>query len=151
MPAFVWNTNHRMWSIVPPFTDSLSVLKAYIVDPAAYVYWSTPRLHNEIAAGAAAYIYSAIGNQGIVARGRGEERPRELTPANSAAFAYPDRLAPAGWDEAVAPSWWKTGIRIERTFWDAPIVAPGFRPAPGTINRLSEGEVAAIEGEIGGR
>jgi hypothetical protein len=34
-----------MWRIVPPFADSLAVLRAYITDPAAYVYWSTPRLH----------------------------------------------------------------------------------------------------------
>ena len=22
MSAFIWNTNHRMWKVVPPFTDS---------------------------------------------------------------------------------------------------------------------------------
>jgi hypothetical protein len=43
MPAFVWNTNHLMWKVVPPFTDSLAVLKAYLTDPSCYVYWSTPR------------------------------------------------------------------------------------------------------------
>ena len=32
------------------------MLKAYIVDPAAYVYWSTPRLYDEIAVGDTAYI-----------------------------------------------------------------------------------------------
>lgn len=151
MPAFVWNTNHRMWSVVPPFTDSLSVLKAYIVDPVAYVYWSTPRHHGEIAAGDLAYIYCTVDNEGIIAAGRVEEPPRALTPENAEAFAWPSRLTPAGWDEVVAPSSWKTGIRIERTFWDAPIRPPGFRPGQGTVNRLSEGEVRAVEGEVEGR
>jgi hypothetical protein len=134
MRAFVWNTNHRMWRVVPPFADSLSVLEAYITDPSAYVYWSTPRLHGEIAAGDLAYIYCTVDNRGIIAAGRVEERPRVLTPMNAAAFAYPDCLTPAGWDETVAPSPWKTGIRIARTVWDAPVDA-GFRPAPGTVNR----------------
>ncbi len=144
MAAYVWNTNHRMWSIVPPFRESLHVLKAYIVDPAAYVYWSTPRLYDEIAVGDTAYIYCTVDNQGIIAAGRVAERPRELLPANAGLFAYPDRLTPAGWTEAVAPSPWKTGIRMERTFWDAPVNAPGFRPAHGTINRLSDAEETAI-------
>jgi hypothetical protein len=148
MPAFVWNTNHRMWKVVPPFADSLAVLKAYITDPSAYVYWSTPRLHDEIAQGDLAFIYCTVDNQGMIARGVVEERPRQLTPADAGAFAFPDRLTPAGWDETVAPSPWKTGIRVKRTFWDAPLVAPGFRPGQGTVNRLTEAEVAAIEGEV---
>ena len=64
MPAFVWNTNHRMWRIVPPFADSLAVLEAYITDPAAYVYWSTPRLTDAIAAGDLAYIHCTVDNPG---------------------------------------------------------------------------------------
>jgi hypothetical protein len=51
MSAFIWNTNHRMWKVVPPFADSFSVLKAYICDPSAYVYWSTPRFHDAIKVG----------------------------------------------------------------------------------------------------
>ena len=43
MAAFIWNTNPRMWSVAPPFADSFDVLKAYVCDPSAYVYWSTPR------------------------------------------------------------------------------------------------------------
>ena len=51
MPAFVWVTNHRMWKVVAPFSGSSDVLKAYITDPCAYVYWSTPRHIDEIKAG----------------------------------------------------------------------------------------------------
>ena len=150
MPAFVWNTNHRMWKVVPPFADSLDVLRAYITDPSAYVYWSTPRLQDEIKAGDAAYILCTVDHQGIVARGRVEESPRLLTPGNGRLFAFPARLTPPGWDELVAPSSWKTGIRIEATFWHAP-VNRSMRPAQGAVGRLSEDEVRAIEGEIGGR
>src|SRR5205823_13130393 len=107
MPAFVWNTNHRMWKVVPPFADSLDVLKAYITDASAYVYWSTPRLHDEIAAGDLAFILCTVDNQGIVARGRVAEAPRLLSAGNANAFAHPARLTPPGWDEAVAPSSWK--------------------------------------------
>ena len=150
MPAYVWNTNHRMWKVVPPFADSLAVLKAYITDPSGYVYWSTPRLHEEIAAGDLAFILCTVDKEGIVARGRVEEAPRLLNPGNANAFAFPARLTPPGWDELVAPSSWKTGIRIERTFWDAP-VNPTMRPAQGATGRVSEDEVRAIEGEIAGR
>ena len=150
MPAYVWNTNHRMWKVVPPFADSLAVLKAYITDPSGYVYWSTPRLHEEIAAGDLAFILCTVDNQGIVARGRVAEAPRLLNAGNANLFAHPARLTPPGWDELVAPSSWKTGIRIERTFWDAP-VNPTMRPARGATGRLSEDEVRAIEREIAGR
>ncbi len=67
-PAYVWNTNHRMWKVVPPFADSLAVLKAYITDPSAYVYWSTPRHIDEIKAGDTAYIFRSVDRPGIVAR-----------------------------------------------------------------------------------
>jgi len=150
MPAYVWNTNHRMWKVVPPFADSLDVLKAYITDPSAYVYWSTRLFHDEIKAGDAAYILCTVDNEGIVARGRVEESPRLLTATNANVFAHPARLTPPGWDEAVAPSSWKTGIAIERTFWDAPLHRT-MRPAHGAVGRLSEEQVRAIEGEIAGR
>jgi len=150
MPAFVWNTNHRMWKVVPPFQDSLGVLKAYITDAAAYVYWSTPRLHDEIAVGDVAYILCTVDKEGIVARGRVAEAPRLLTPVNAGAFAFPARLTPPGWDEVVAPSSWKTGIAIEATFWDAP-VARAMRPAQGAVARVSEEEMARIEREMAGR
>src|SRR5262245_41329065 len=112
MAAFVWKTNPRMWKIVPPFTDSAGALKAYICDPSAYVYWSTPRHQDEIAAGDVAYIWRTAyegGPEGIVARGRVEEKPRQLTPVSSGQFAFPAILTPVGWDEVVAPSSWKTG------------------------------------------
>ncbi len=149
MPAFVWNTNHRMWKVVPPFTASWDVLKAYVTDPSAYVYWSTPRLLDEIKAGDTAYIFRTVDKPGIVARGVVEEAPRHLSPATAASFAFPARLTPAGWDESVAPSAWKTGIRIERCFWDEPV--GGGLPAHGAVGRLSEDEVRAVEGEVTGR
>src|SRR5215470_815056 len=83
MPAFVWKTNPRMWKVVAPFADSADALKAYICDPSTYVYWSTPRHQDEIAAGDIAYIWRTAyegGPEGIVARGRVEEAPRQLTP-----------------------------------------------------------------------
>lgn len=150
MTAFVWNTNHRMWKVVPPFADSLDVLKAYITDPSAYVYWSTRQFQEEIKAGDAAYILCTVDNEGIVARGRVAEAPRMLTAGNTGAFAFPARLSPPGWDEAVAPSSWKVGIRIERTFWDAP-VHRAMRPAHGAVGRVSDDEVGKIEAEIAGR
>ena len=87
MPAFIWNTNHLMWKVVPPFTDSLAVLKAYITDPSAYVYWSTPRFHEDIKVGDTAYVFCTVDNQGIVARGTVAEAPRQLTLTNAAQFA----------------------------------------------------------------
>jgi hypothetical protein len=142
-----------MWKIVPPFADSRDVLKAYIVDPCAYVYWSTPRLQDEIKAGDTAYIFRTAdddGNDGIVARGTVVETPRQFTAATLGLFAYPDRLTPPGWDEQVAPSSWKTGIRIDRTFWDRPIIK-GVPPAVGAVGRVSEDGLQAIESEIAGR
>jgi len=142
-----------MWKIVPPFVDSREVLKAYIVDPCCYVYWSTPRLQDEIKPGAIAYIFRTAdedGNDGIVARGIVEETPRQFTAMTLRQFAYPDRLTPAGWDEEVAPSSWKTGIRIEKTFWDRPIIK-GVPLAIGAVGRVKEDAVTAIESEIAGR
>ena len=150
MPAFIWNTNHRMWKVVAPFSDSWDVLKAYITDPSAYVYWSTPRHQYEIKVGDTAYIFRTVDKPGVVARGVVEEAPRHLAPTSVGLFAFPARLTPPGWDEAVAPSSWKTGIRIERTFWDDP-VCNGLHPAQGGIGRLSEDEVKGIESEIAGR
>src|SRR3954453_22181622 len=153
MAGFIWYTNHRMWRGVPPFAGSREVLKAYIVDASAYVYWSTPRHQDEIRAGDAAYIFRTAdehGEDGIVACGRVEETPRNLTHATLDLFAFPDRLAPAGWDEEIAPSSRKTGIRIVQTFWEKP-VNPGLRPASGAMGRLSEDECKAVEAEIAKR
>ena len=149
MPAFVWITNHRMWKVVAPFSDSFDVLEAYICDPSAYVYWSTPRLIDEIKAGDTAYIFRSVDREGIVARGVVEEAPKHLSSTTLSHFAFPARLTPAGWDESVAPSAWKTGIRIEKTFWDAP-VGCGLR-AHGAVGRLSEDEVRGIDAEAAGR
>jgi hypothetical protein len=150
MPAFIWNTNHLMWKVVAPFSDSADVLKSYIVDPSAYVYWSTPRLQDDIKAGDAAYIFRTVDREGIVACGIVEEAPRQLTSGAMTQFAFAARLTPPGWDEQVAPSAWKTGIRITRTFWDDPI-RTGFRPAQGAIGRLGEADIAGIAREIAAR
>jgi len=142
-----------MWKIVPPFADSREVLRAYIVDPCAYVYWSTPRFQDEIEGGAIAYIFRTAdddGNDGIVARGIVEETPRQFTAMTLRQFAYPDRLTPAGWDEEVAPSSWKTGIRIEKAFWDRPVIK-GVPLAIGAVGRVKEDAVTAIESEIAAR
>ena len=139
-----------MWKVVPPFADSLDVLKAYITDPSAYVYWSTPTFQGEIKVGDPAYILCTLDNMGIVARGVVEESPRQLTPKTANLFALPARLTPPGWDEGIAPSFWKTGIRIQKTFWDDP-VATGLRPAPSGVARLSAEEFKAIEAEIESR
>src|SRR3954465_13197777 len=99
MAGFVWYTNHRMWQVVPPFADSREVLKAYIVDASAYVYWSPPRHQDEIQAGDAAYIFrtaDAEGQAGIVASGAVEQTPRNRAAATLDLFAFPARLAPAG-------------------------------------------------------
>jgi len=149
MPAFVWITNHRMWQVVAPFETSLDVLKAYIGDPSCYVYWSTPRFTDEIAVGDVAYIHSSVDTVGIVARGVVEESPRLLTGFNGADFKFPPRLTPPGWDEVVAPSSWKTGIRILETFWDAPVDA-GRQSAAG-VGKMSEEEARVIEGRMKGR
>jgi hypothetical protein len=153
MAAFIWNTNPQMWSVAPPFADSFDVLKAYVCDPSAYVYWSTPRHQLEIAVGDAAYILRTPherGPSGIVACGVVEEPPQQLVAGGSVRFVHAPRLAPPGWDEAVAPSSWKTGIRIEFTFWDAPLDA-GRAPAIGSVERLSDADVAAISKMMKGR
>jgi hypothetical protein len=85
-----------------------------------------------------------------VAFGVVEEAPRPLSPATTRLFAFPDRLAPAGWDEAVAPSAWKTGIRIHRTHWDDPL-AKAWSPAHGAVSRLSDDDLAAMEAGGAGR
>jgi hypothetical protein len=139
-----------MWRIVPPFADSWDVLKAYVVDPTAYVYWSTPHLQDQIKVGDPAYIFRTVDRPGIVACGRVEETPRQLTPASASEFAHPPRLTPVGWDESVAPSAWKTGIRIERTFWDDPLDT-GLRAQLTAVARLGDDALRAIEGEIGRR
>src|ERR1044072_1200485 len=123
MPAFVWITNHRMWKVVAPFRESFDVLKAYITDPSAYVYWSTPRLIEEIKAGDTAYIFRSVDREGIVARGVVEEAPKLLSATSAASFAFPARLTPPGWDESVAPSALATGIRIEWSLWGAAVGA----------------------------
>jgi hypothetical protein len=133
-----------MWSVVPPFADSWDVLKAYITDLSAYVYWSTPHLQDEIKVGDAAYIFRTVDRIGVVACGVVAETPRHLSSSTARDFAFPARLSPPGWDEAVAPSAWKTGIRIARTHWDAPL-ATDWTPAHGAVSRLSDADVAAIE------
>jgi hypothetical protein len=110
-------------------------------------------LHNSIRAGDTAHVWRTKYRDyesGIVAIGRVEELPRLLSTSTRGLFALPQRLAAAGWDETKAPSSWKTGIRVMQTFWNSPL-QPGIRPYQGTVRRLNDLEVSAIEAEINAR
>ena len=124
MAAYIWNANPARWNVVPPAMASWDALRAYVSDQSGYVYWSTPALHNQVKAGDEAYIWRTKYREhenGIVAVGRVEEPPRLLNAATQRLFALPHRLRAAGWNETDAPSSWKTGIRITRKFWNAPL------------------------------
>ena len=141
MPAFVWITNHRMWKVVAPFSDSFDVLKAYITDPSAYVYWSTPRLMDEIKAGDTAYIFRSVDREGIVARGVVEEAPKHLSPTNARLI----RLS--GAPDAGRLGRKRRALGVEDRHPDRADVlgragGRGLR-AHGAVGRLSEDEVKA--------
>lgn len=146
MAAFIWNANPRMWTVVPPHSDGWDALRAYVTDPSGYVYWSTPKLQADIRVGDFACIWRTThkkGNTGIVAVGRVEESPRQLTPSSIVLFQSGARLRAAGWDEQTARSTWKTGIRIEKTFWSNPVNV-GMSGLQGTVNRILEENLRAI-------
>lgn len=147
MAAFMWNANPERWDVVPPSTSSWDALKDYLLDPSNYVYWSTPVLRGQIRSGDRAFIWrtqSPRGANGIVAIGRVKERPRQLTSTTVASFTQPKRLPAAGWDEAKAPSSWKTGIQVDQIFWNAPLRV-SFTAAQGTLRQLNEDEVHEAE------
>jgi hypothetical protein len=145
MAAYIWNANPAKWNIVPPASDSWESLKAYVTDPSKFVYWSTPALQAHILVGDAAFIwrtqYKGHAN-GIIALGYVEERPQDLS-LSSSHFLHSGRLMAAGWNEAAAPSSWKTGIRLCATFWDSPLQAP-TKPSQGTVRTLTDDEVQLI-------
>jgi hypothetical protein len=147
MPGFIWNANPKMWQATSPTTDGWQALWSYMTDESQYVYWSTPKLRTEIRAGARAVLWRTTnkkGPNGIIAIGRVEESPRPLTPATKPLFSFPTRTEAAGWAETAAPSIWKTGIRLESVFWNDPINT-GMRPPQGTVGRISDDNLAAID------
>jgi hypothetical protein len=147
MAGYVWNANPGKWNIVPPSTNSWDALKAYILDPSRYVYWSTPNLQRQIKVGDSAFIWrTKLGKNenGIIGVGRVAEAPRQLTHATAGLFAFPDRLSAAGWSESEALSPWKTGIRIESIFWNSPLQV-SFTAWQGTVRQLTEEEIEAAQ------
>jgi hypothetical protein len=150
MAALMWNANPEKWNVVPPSTHSWEALKNYVVDSSNYVYWSTPVLQKPIKVGDRAFIWrtkSPKGPSGIIAVGHVAENPRQLSAATTALFALPERIEAVGWSEAEAPSTWKTGIRIDRIFWNTPLQV-SFTAAQGTLRRLTDDEVRAAEKQI---
>lgn len=153
MAAFMWNANPSKWDAVPPGTSGWDALKDYLLDPSKYVYWSTPVHQKKISVGDRAFIWrTTFGHDpsGIIAVGRVEEAPLQLSAASASLFAHPARLPALGWSEAAAPSPWKTGISIDRVFWDMPLQV-NFRPAQGTLRELTAAEVKSADGELGRR
>lgn len=153
MAAFIWNANPGKWDVVPPATDGWGALRDYVSDDSSYVYWSTPTLHSDIQVDDMAIIWrnKFRGRMtGIIAMGRVAERPRQLTDVAFKSFSRPERIKAPGWNEAGAPSKWKTGIVIEKTYWDFP-VSPDLKISQGSVRRLSESEVAEINRAIGSR
>jgi hypothetical protein len=150
MAAFIWNANPGRWEIVPPATDGWTALMSYVCDPSRYVYWSTPMRQKDIQIGDQAYIWRTKfldRLSGIIAVGVVAEKPRQLTNANFSNFERPDRLKAAGWNEANAPSVWKTGIEIQQTYWETP-VAVGLTISQGTVRGLRGAEVEQIVGAL---
>jgi hypothetical protein len=150
MAAFMWNANPEKWNVVPPSTDSWEALKNYVVDGSSYVYWSTPVHQKKIKVGDRAFIWrtkSSNGPSGIIAVGHVTESPRPLSVATTTLFTFPKRLGAAGWSESKAPSPWKTGIRIDRVFWNTPLQV-GFAASQGTLLQLADAEVREAESQI---
>jgi|SRR6185312_2177705 len=149
MAAFMWNANPQKWSVVPPSSSSWDALKSYIVDDSNYIYWSTPVLQSAIRVGDSALIWrtkSPNGPSGIIAVGRVAESPRQLSVATKPLFDHPKRIQAAGWSESAAPSAWKTGIRIDRVFWNSPLQVK-FSASQGTLRRLTDDETRAVESQ----
>lgn len=145
--SYIWNANPKLWNVVSANKSGWDALREYLGDSSAYVYWSTPKLFSQIKVGDRAYIWRTkfSGTQnGVVAIGHVAESPRQLTPSTVPLFAHPDRLHAAGWNEGAAPSNWKTGIKIDELFWNAPIAAK-VRPPQGSVGSLKPAEADAID------
>ena len=153
MAAYIWNANPAKWDVTPPLTSGWDALKAYVIDQSGYVYWSTPVLQNEIRVGDAAFLWRTRyrdEESGIIGIGCVEEIPRIFSVASKQQFALPQRLQAPGWSEGKAPSSWKTGIRIAKNFWNGPLRV-NIRPSQGTVRRLRDVEIQAIEAEFKAR
>lgn len=112
-----------------------------------YVYWSTPTMYKDVKVGDRAFIWrtkSGIGPSGIIASGLVAEPPRQISARTLSLFDHPTRVPAAGWNETRAPLQWKTGIRIERVFWNAPLQV-NFTASQGTVRRLTDEEVRGAE------
>jgi len=72
---------------------------------------------------------------------------RPFSASTKRLFALPARLFAAGWSETQAPFSWKTGIRIKQEFWNHPL-QPDIRVSQGTVRRLNDREIKAVEAEV---
>jgi hypothetical protein len=145
MAAYIWNANPAKWHVVAPTKSGWEALGEYLNHTSKYVYWATPVLKEVISIGDVAVIwrtkYRSLPS-GVVAIGVVQEEPKDLA-SGIGRFAFPAHVQAAGWSEAKASSSWKTGIRIEHTFWDAPLQL-GLKPSQGTVRRLTHAEMDAI-------
>ena len=151
MAAFIWNANPGKVGRCAACDRWRGALRDYISEPSNYVYWSIPARQKDIQVGDLAFIWRtkfSDRQSGIVAAGVVAESPRQLTGVNLANFSRPDRIKAAGWNEATAPSPWKTGIAIRKIYWEKPL-AVGLAISQGTVRGLSDDEVAEIDRAIG--
>jgi hypothetical protein len=140
MNAWLWTASPNLWRAGLGMTG-FEALRMYLEDESGIVYWATPKFRENIRAGDTAYIWRTKRSprddqNGIVAVGEVTETPHEFNGDNGHEFGNPEQLESAGWDEGRATSEWKTGIRIERLFWNTPVNVPGLMVRE-TINLLN--------------
>jgi len=119
MGAWLWTGNPDRW-------EYSGDMRSYLESGSKYVYWSTTKYRERVQIGDRAYIWRTKSKNndrnGIVAVGTVAEEPKEYTGRNADEFDFPSQLnVRPGWNEAQAPSHWKTGIKIERLLWDHPL------------------------------
>jgi len=104
-----------MWQFVPKRWRDSRRLRPYIEDRSEPIYWSTPRLQNEIRRGDQAVLWRAkseFGPRGIIAIGEVVKEPA------LSGFAHPERVHSDG-DEGAESSPWKTEIALTDVRWNA--------------------------------